>query len=190
VYIDFAAFMGALKADKDKSIPRDASFVESEHRASMDETVTDRTMDKEKSSRFVKNRQSIGEEQMLDVAEGCFIKMADLLLAKQTTVRSVFSKYAIPEIFPDRSVLELLSAVAFFEGLKELGLVDLQEMEAACLMRVLAKPELDNAVILNELVLIMENFGVPDVEDAEDDYVPDTEPEQSKDEEPKEPKII
>lgn len=29
-------------------------------------------------------------------------------------------------------------------------------------MRVLAKPELDNAVILNEFVMIMENFGVMD----------------------------
>ena len=29
-------------------------------------------------------------------------------------------------------------------------------------MRVLAKPELDNSVILNEFVMIMENFGVMD----------------------------
>ena len=47
------------------------------------------------------------------------------------------------------------------------------------LMRVLAKPELDNAIILNELALIMENFGVPVLEDTisdgEDDYIPDGE---------------
>ena len=44
-------------------------------------------------------------------------------------------------------------------------------------MRVLAKPELDSSVILNEFVMIMENFGVPDsMEDDEfDDYIPDTE---------------
>jgi hypothetical protein len=38
---------------------------------------------------------------------------------------------------------------------------------------VLAKPELDNAVILNEFVLIMENFGIPSVteeEEFENDY--------------------
>jgi hypothetical protein len=38
----------------------------------------------------------------------------------------------------------------------------LSELEAACLLRVLTKPELENAIILNELVLIMENFGVVD----------------------------
>ena len=53
-------------------------------------------------------------------------------------------------------------------------------MEAACLLRVLTKPELDSAIILNELVLIMENFGVLDNfedEDDDDDYVPDEEDE-------------
>ena len=44
-------------------------------------------------------------------------------------------------------------------------------------MRVLAKPELDNAVILNEFVMIMENFGVVDQMEADDsdDYISDTE---------------
>lgn len=40
-------------------------------------------------------------------------------------------------------------------------------MEAACLLRVLAKPELENAIILNEFTMIMENFGVPDIYDEE-----------------------
>ena len=43
-------------------------------------------------------------------------------------------------------------------------------------MRVLAKPELDDAVILNEFVMIMENFGLADLlDDDEDDHIPDTE---------------
>ena len=45
-------------------------------------------------------------------------------------------------------------------------------------MRVLAKPELDNSVILNEFVMIMENFGVMDQLDGDEDsedYIPDTE---------------
>ena len=44
-------------------------------------------------------------------------------------------------------------------------------------MRVLSKPELDNAVILNEFAMIMENFGVMDQMDEEenDDYISDTE---------------
>ena len=61
-------------------------------------------------------------------------------------------------------------------------------MEAACLLRVLTKPELDSAIILNELVLIMENFGVVDNyedDDDEDDYMPDEEENDQKPEETK-----
>jgi len=64
---------------------------------------------------------------------------------------------------PDQSnVLDLLSPLSFLEALKnELKMEELSEIEVACLMRVLAKPELENKIILNEFALIMENFGVP-----------------------------
>ena len=97
----------------------------------------------------------------------------------------------------------MLSPVAFLEGIKELGLSDLSELEAACLLRVLNKPELENAIILNELVLIMENFGVIENfdDDDEDDYSKDDEEEkkdtesspskgeEGKNEEPSKPKL-
>ena len=57
----------------------------------------------------------------------------------------------------------------FLVGVRELGFEDVSEMEAACLLKVLAKPELDGAVILNEFILIMENFGIPALTD-EDEY--------------------
>ena len=58
--------------------------------------------------------------------------------------------------------LELLSPIGFLEGIKELGIVDLEEVEVACLMRVLTKPNLENAILLKELVVIMENFKIFD----------------------------
>ena len=71
------------------------------------------------------------------------------------------------------------------EGVKDIGFDDVTELEAACLMKVLAKPELENSVILNEFVLIMENFGIPtlsDEEEYENDYIPDTDEEKEKEE--------
>ena len=63
-----------------------------------------------------------------------------------------------------------MSPIGFLEGVKEAAAIDdLTEMEAACLLRVLAKPELDNAIILNEFTMIMENFGVPDLPYGPDD---------------------
>lgn len=98
----------------------------------------------------------------------------------------MFLKYSVPEQFKDGSVLELISPRGFLEGIRDVGFDDVTELEAACLMKVLAKPELDNQIILNEFVLIMENFGVPVVaedEAYENDYQPDTDNEASKEEE-------
>lgn len=123
-------------------------------------------------------KRYMDEEEMLDIAEHCFIRMAEVMISANRSARSIFTKYSIPEQFPDGTILELMSPIAFLEGAKEAGMEDLSEMEAACLLRVLAKPELENAIILNEFVMIMENFGVMDgdfEDDDEDDYIPDDE---------------
>jgi len=125
------------------------------------------------------------EERMLDIAEQCFMRIADLLHIIQKTVRAVFLRYSQPENFKDGSVLELMSPRGFLEGIKDLGFDDITELEAACLMKVLAKPELENAIILNEFVLIMENFGIPPIveeDEAENDYAA-TDDEEEKDKE-------
>jgi hypothetical protein len=41
-----------------------------------------------------------------------------------------------------------------------LGIAELSELEVACLMRVLSKPEIDHAILLSELILVLENFGI------------------------------
>ena len=45
--------------------------------------------------------------------------------------------------------------------------MDLEEVEVACLMRVLTKADLDNAILLRELIVIMEYFGIQDDEQAD-----------------------
>jgi len=112
------------------------------------------------------------------------MRIADLLHMHQRTVKQAFLKYAQPEQFKDGSVLELISPRSFLDGVKDIGFEDVTELEAACLMKVLAKPELENSVILNEFVLIMENFGIPtlsDEEEYENDYIPDSDEEKDKD---------
>lgn len=56
--------------------------------------------------------------------------------------------------------MELLSPIGFLEGVKGLGISDLEEIDVACLMRILTKPDLENAIMLSELIIIMENFGI------------------------------
>ncbi len=47
---------------------------------------------------------------MLDIAELQFIKIADVLIKKVTTVREAFLKYSIPEVLPEsKAVIDLLT---------------------------------------------------------------------------------
>ena len=115
---------------------------------------------------------------MLDIAEMCFVRMAEIMTKAGLTVRDTFSKYAVPEVLPEsKTVLEMMLPSSFFEAVKhELKIKELSDLEIACMMRVLSKPELGNAIILNEFALIMENFGVPLSQETiseEEDYTCD-----------------
>ncbi|CDW71575.1 UNKNOWN [Stylonychia lemnae] len=113
----------------------------------------------------------IDEEEMLDVAEKCFIRIAESIIKMGVSVRQAFSNFIIrEEIEADDGqieAIELLSPIGFLEGIKNLGVTDLEEIEIACLMRVLTKQELENAILLRELIVIMENFGIQDDENQD-----------------------
>lgn len=96
---------------------------------------------------------------MLDIAEGCFLRIAEAIIKAGVSVREAFKTFIIKEEFEDQQI-ELLSPIGFLEGIKDLGITDLEEVEVACLMRVLTKTDLENAILLQELIVIMENFGI------------------------------
>jgi len=61
----------------------------------------------------------VGEEELLDIAEVVFIKIADAFVKYGSTVREAFGKYAISDQLPDKSnVIDLLSPLGFLEALK------------------------------------------------------------------------
>lgn len=105
---------------------------------------------------------------MLDIAERCFMRIAEAILEAGVSVRQAFSPFIIREEF-EGETLELLSPIGFLEGVKELGVTDLEEVEVACLMRVLTKADLENAILLRELIVIMDNFGIQDDGGQDDD---------------------
>ena len=59
----------------------------------------------------------------------------------------------------------MVQASDFLDALRNppLNIAELSELEVACLMRVLSKPEIDHAILLNELNLVLENFGISKV---------------------------
>lgn len=96
---------------------------------------------------------------MIDIAENCLIKIADALQQHNVTIRILYQNEIVTEEIEGQKI-ELLSPLSFLEGIKALELNDFSELEIACLMNILAKPQLDNAILVDELVQIFENFGI------------------------------
>ena len=79
-------------------------------------------------------------------------------------MRDVFKPY-IFEADIDGDIYELLSPYDLLQGIKDLGIDDLQKIEVTYLMKVLSKPELEGNILLIELLQIMDNIvmaGEPD----------------------------
>ena len=69
--------------------------------------------------------------------------------------------------------MELLEEDGLINGIKGLGIDDLTEKDERYLLRVLTKPELDGAIVLDELLQIMANLGLQD-DDNDDRYDDDS----------------
>ena len=82
-------------------------------------------------------------------------------------MRYVFADHILQTEIDGQNV-ELLAPEGLIDGIKGLGIDDLSEQDIKYLLRVLTKPELDGAIVMDELLQIMENLGLYD-EDEDDE---------------------
>lgn len=107
--------------------------------------------------------EEIDDEQMISIAENCLIRIAEELLDKKLTIRQLFKGDIIEEEIEGEKI-ELLFPTSFLDGIQRLGITEFSDLENAWLMNVLAKPQLENTILLDELIDIMENLGIPEGE--------------------------
>lgn len=108
---------------------------------------------------------------MLDIAENIFNMIAHCLQRQELSVRQTFGgddMIHVLEEFEREKNVEVMTADDFLTRCYEIGVPELEPIQIACLMRVLGKPELSNAIRLNELDQLMANFGnSPPLENGE-----------------------
>ena len=143
-----------LKARNKEKAPEEEEPYEEEF-----EKMLDKPDDEDEEDEDKKDEEVIDEEQMLDIAEKCFVRIAEAIIGRGLSVREAFKKHIVKETEEGQEI-ELLSPMGFLEGVKALGISDLEEIDVACLMRILTKPDIENAILLQELIIIMENFGI------------------------------
>lgn len=94
-----------------------------------------------------------------------FTALADAIIKAKASVRLVFTPYIFEEEV-EGNIFELLSPGGLMQAIQDLGIKDITEEQMFFAVKVLAKPELDGAILLVELLTIMENFGLYDEDDT------------------------
>jgi len=70
------------------------------------------------------------------------------------------------EDFEGEANVEVMTADDFLTRSYQCGLPELNQLQMACVIRVLGKPELGNAIRLNELEIVMSSFLQPQQEES------------------------
>ena len=126
--------------------------------------VDDDQLNKDIEVNEQKNQEQVEEEvvdedEVIDVAERVFFRIADQLTKQgQASMRALFKEH-IFETEVQGQMLELLTPDGLLDGIKALGITDLTEKDSRYLLRVLTKPELEGTIVVQELLQIMENLG-------------------------------
>lgn len=74
--------------------------------------------------------------------------------------------HVLPE-FEGEPNVQVMTADDFITRCYEIGVQELHPVQQGCLIKVLGKPELNNAIRLNELLILMKNFYDNEEEDDE-----------------------
>ena len=65
---------------------------------------------------------------MIDIAEKLFVKIADQIISQKVSVRTVWNHYLFPADI-DGEEYELLAPEGLVDGMRDLGLNDISEMD-------------------------------------------------------------
>lgn len=100
---------------------------------------------------------------MIDTAEKILSQLAANMIKSGWTVRDVFGQP--PELLKtikdkNKKEIQVISPQHFLGRVYQTGIESLSELQIACLIRVIGKPELNDVVKYTELEMLLENFGV------------------------------
>lgn len=101
---------------------------------------------------------------MLDIAENILRELAEKLLESDWSVKDVFDHPKLVHVIPNYDSVEnvvAISAQNFLGRMYQIGFQEITQLQVACMMRVLGKYDLENAILFDDLMTLLENYGVP-----------------------------
>ena len=105
------------------------------------------------------NVAALNEDQMLEIAQKCFGIIAEKMQNAKITIRGLFEGMIAKQILEGQEQ-EIIISSDFVNGLQKLGIEEFQELDYACLLKILSINEEENSVRVADLVQILEDYGV------------------------------
>lgn len=112
----------------------------------------------------------MNEDQMIEVAQRCFYTIAEQMAQKKLSVFSLYEDVIFKKKI-DGEEVELISPLDFLNGLRKLGIDDLQTLDYTCLIKVLAINETEKHIRVSDLVQILEDYGITERNSVEDQLI-------------------
>lgn len=103
--------------------------------------------------------QTLDEDEMIGVAQKCFITIAKYMLQNKTTMLTLYQSVAF-EKEVEGELTQLISPIHFIEGIRQLGIQEFDNLEYACLVKVLSINDEEKYIKLQDLIQIMEDYGI------------------------------
>jgi len=111
------------------------------------------------SKKFDEDDSIIDEEKATQITQSLFVRIAKKALAKGVSLSELYGPKLIREEVQGE-VFELISSDDFIAGLKTLGIDNLQPIECACLIKVLAASEDERFIKFDDLMEILSEYGI------------------------------
>lgn len=99
---------------------------------------------------------NLTDEEIFQIAENTLLKVAHTFLMKGVSVSELYQQHIYVLQYEDQQV-PVISPEIFVEGLRALEVDNVSQIELACLMNVIVKPELENGILIEELESIIAN---------------------------------
>lgn len=106
-----------------------------------------------------KDREDVDEEKMIEIAQKCFMQIADQINKKGLTLAVLYEGKVFEQEI-DGEEVSLLTPEDFVDGLRRVGVEGLQTIEYACLIKVLAVNDEEKYIRFSDLEQILQDYGV------------------------------
>lgn len=112
--------------------------------------------------------ENITQEQMVDIAQKVFFNLASCMVERKMTARKLYANDITKQVFNGEE-MEVIGAESFIQGISKLGLTNLQPIEYACLIKVLAVNEEGEFIKVEDLMQILEDYGIKEQNEVQEE---------------------